>query len=112
MPRVVERLRSMNIDFVRFLGIRLLVLVCLTGVTACSSLPADLFGQDFGDIEVTEVPTLQTVSCQEPRPKICTLQYEPVCAVMESGSINTYPSACNACADIAVSAWRPEPCEE
>ena len=102
----------MNIDFVRFLSIRLVVLVCLTGVTACAALPVDLFGQGAGDIEVTEVPTPETVRCEALRPKICTLQYEPVCALMESGSVNTYPSACNACADIAVSAWRPEPCEE
>lgn len=102
----------MNIDLVRFLSIRLVALGCLTAVAACTSLPADLFGQGPDDLEVSEVPVLQTVQCEEPRPKICTLQYEPVCAVMESGSINTYPSACNACADIAVSAWRPEPCEE
>ena len=94
----------MNIDLVRFLSIRLGILACLTGVTACIALPSDF--------EVSETPILQAVQCEEPRPKICTLQYEPVCAVMESGSINTYPSACNACADIAVSAWRPEPCEE
>ena len=102
----------MNIDLVRFLSIRLVALGCLTAVTACTSLPADLFGQGPADAEVLEAPILQTDQCEEPRPKICTLQYEPVCAVMESGSINTYPSACNACADIAVSAWRPEPCEE
>jgi hypothetical protein len=102
----------MNIELVRFLSIRLVILACLSAVTACTALPADLFGQGTGDIGVTEVATLQTVSCEQPRPKICTLQYEPVCAVMESGSINTYPSACNACADIAVSAWRPEPCED
>lgn len=102
----------MNIDLVRFLRIRLVVLASLTGVTACTALTADLFGQGPADFEVTEVPVLQTNSCEEPRPKICTLQYEPVCAVMKSGPINTYPSACNACADIAVSAWRSEPCEE
>lgn len=102
----------MNIDLVRFLSIRLVAMGCLMAVTACTSLPADLFGQGSADLEVSEVPVLQTVQCEEPRPKICTLQYEPVCAVMEAGSINTYPSACNACADIAVSAWRPEPCEE
>ena len=102
----------MNIDFLRLLSIRLVVPVCLTGVTACTGLPADLRGQGSGDLESSEVPSLRTVSCEEPRPRICTLQYEPVCAVMESGPINTYPSACNACADIAVRAWRPEPCEE
>ena len=102
----------MNSELARFLSIRLVTLAFLMALTACTSLPADFFGQGPGDLEVLETPILQTVQCEEPRPKICTLQYEPVCAVMESGSINTYPSACNACADIAVSAWRPEPCEE
>ena len=102
----------MNIDLLWSVSMRLIVLICLTGVTACTALPANLFGQGADDIEITEATTLQTKSCEEPRPKICTMQYEPVCAMMESGSINTYPSACNACADIAVSAWRPEPCEE
>lgn len=54
----------------------------------------------------------RTKMCEDPRPKICTMRYEPVCAVMASGLITTYPSACNACADIAVSGWRAEPCEE
>ena len=102
----------MNIDLVRFLSIRLVLLACLTTVTACTSLPADLFGQGVADPEVSEAPALQTFQCEEPRPKICTMQYKPVCAVLESGLITTYPSACNACADVAVSAWRPEPCEE
>tara|TARA_B100000927_G_C16284816_1_gene397066 strand:- start:315 stop:623 length:309 start_codon:yes stop_codon:yes gene_type:complete len=102
----------MNIDLVRLLSTGLGVLVCLTLVTACTALPSDLFGQGPVDLQVSEVPELQNIQCEEPRPKICTMQYEPVCAVMELGSINTYPSACNACADIAVSAWRPEPCEE
>ena len=54
----------------------------------------------------------RTKMCEDPRPKICTMRYAPVCAVMASGLITTYPSACNACADIAVSGWRAEPCEE
>ena len=102
----------MNIDLVRFLSIRLVLLACLTTVTACTALPPDLFGQGPADREVLETPTTQTMQCEEPRPKICTMQYKPVCAVLESGLITTYPSACNACADVAVSAWRPEPCEE
>ena len=102
----------MNIDLVRFLSIRLVLLAWLTTVTACTALPLDLFGQGPADREVLETPTTQTMQCEEPRPKICTMQYKPVCAVLESGLITTYPSACNACADVAVSAWRPEPCEE
>ena len=79
----------MNIDLVRFLSIRLVALGCLTAVTACTSLPADLFGQGPADPEVSEAPAVHTVHCDEPSPKICTLQYDPVCAVMDSGSIIT-----------------------
>ena len=65
----------MNIGLVRFLSIRLVALDCLMTMTACTSLPADLFGQGPADPEVSETPALQTVKCEEPRPKICTLQY-------------------------------------
>jgi hypothetical protein len=62
---------------------------------------------------VVEAPAKSiTTTCENPRPKICTMRYEPVCAVMATGRITTYPSACNACADIAVSGWRPDPCED
>ena len=61
-------------------------------------------------VEAPAKPT--TTTCEDPRPKICTMRYEPVCAVMATGRITTYPSACNACADIAVSGWRPDPCED
>ena len=50
--------------------------------------------------------------CEDPRPMVCTMEYMPVCANLAAGGTATYPSGCNACADIAVSAWRPEPCEE
>ena len=102
----------MNIDLLRYLNPK--VWTAFGGlllVTACT-LPTDILGQRDSDAASLEPLVPQTGRCEEPRPKICTMQYEPVCAVMESGSINTYPSACNACADIAASAWRPEPCEE
>ena len=102
----------MNIELVRILSVRLVLLACLTTMTACTALSPDLFGQGPAGREVSETSARQTVQCEEPRPKICTMQYKPVCAVLESGLITTYPSACNACADVAVSAWRPEPCEE
>ena len=68
---------------------------------------------DYQNPAVVDTPAkLTTTTCEDPRPKICTMRYEPVCAVMATGRITTYPSACNACADIAVSGWRPDPCED
>ncbi len=59
-----------------------------------------------------EVPASGWTACESPRPKICTMEYAPVCARLDGENPRTYPSRCNACADIAVSAWRDAPCEE
>lgn len=79
-------------------------------LAGCQMMPS------LGDYQrpaVVEAPAKPiTTTCDDPRPKICTMRYEPVCAVMATGRITTYPSACNACADVAVSGWRPDPCED
>ena len=98
---------SVGSGLVRVLAVSLFT-VTLAG---CQMMP------DFGvsqSAAVVEAPTKPnaTRTCEDPRPKICTMRYEPVCAVMATGRITTYPSACNACADIAVSGWRPDPCED
>ena len=50
------------------------------------------------------------VACTEPRPQVCTMQYEPVCARIGEGDAaewKTYASDCSACGDPEVSAYRP-----
>ena len=79
----------------------LLLLVFLTGCTA--STPA----RDSG---VTAGESWQ--ACEGERPRVCTMIYDPVCGRRGDGSLDTYASPCNACADVAVSAWHPETCEE
>ena len=51
------------------------------------------------------------VTCEEPRPEVCTRDYRPVCAEVADGSVRTYPNGCDACADEAVQAYRPGACE-
>jgi hypothetical protein len=66
-------------------------------------------------VEAPVLPTTpQTVwnDCGSDRPRICTMEYAPVCARLGAGGEKTYPSKCNACADIAVAAWRDAPCKE
>ncbi|GAB3274878.1 hypothetical protein [Parahaliea aestuarii] len=36
--------------------------------------------------------------CSEPRPQVCTMEYDPVCGELQSGSRSDYSSPCNACA--------------
>lgn len=63
-----------------------------------------------GDPETVSGST--TTSCTDPRPMVCTMEYRPVCAALVAGTEKTYPSGCNACADVAVASWRDGPCEE
>jgi hypothetical protein len=49
--------------------------------------------------------------CQEPRPQICTMDYQPVCAQLEGGTFKTYSNACTACADTLVSGHSEGACE-
>ena len=49
--------------------------------------------------------------CTEPRPEVCTMDYNPVCATRADGSTATYPNGCGACADAAVVSHRPGTCE-
>lgn len=52
------------------------------------------------------------ISCVEPRPEVCTMEYVPVCATLASGGSRTYASACTACADPAVAGYQDGLCSE
>ena len=52
----------------------------------------------------------QGVACVDPRPQVCTMEYNPVCAVLANGSSKQYSSPCNACADDAVKSYLPDAC--
>jgi hypothetical protein len=48
--------------------------------------------------------------CGEPRPQVCTMEYNPVCATLSEGGTKQYASPCNACADDAVSSYLADVC--
>ena len=50
------------------------------------------------------------VTCVDPRPQVCTMEYNPVCVVLSDGSSKLYSSPCNACADDAVKNYLPGAC--
>ena len=50
------------------------------------------------------------IVCEEPRPEICTMHYDPVCGALEGGSTKTYSNACAACSDRAVTGYTENPC--
>ncbi len=49
--------------------------------------------------------------CTEPRPKICTHEYRPVCANLEGGAKQTYASGCVACSDASVVSYSANKCD-
>jgi len=84
---------------------KLFLVALLLGLTACS-VPGG--NQSTG---VPAPPEAGMTVCSEPRPMVCTMEYRPVCASLVAGGEKTYPSGCNACADIAVQGWLDGPCE-
>lgn len=50
------------------------------------------------------------ISCQEPRPEICTKDYLPVCGALQNGDKKTYANACVACSDTAVHGYTKSVC--
>ena len=49
-------------------------------------------------------------ACIEPRPQLCTMVYDPVCAMRSATARQTYSNACSACADPDVVAHLPGAC--
>ena len=59
---------------------------------------------------VTPETSSKGVACVDPRPQVCTMEYNPVCAVVSDGTSKEYSSPCNACADDAAKSYLPGAC--
>jgi len=71
-----------------------LALVALGLLSACASEPLD------------------TTACPEPRPQVCTMEFAPTCAVLESGVRKEFSSPCTACSNPEVTGYVIGPCPE
>jgi hypothetical protein len=78
--------------------------VLLTGYTAVACAQTSAVKE-----AVSSQPVL--VACVEPRPQLCTMQYDPVCGLTASNQYKTYSNACSACSDASVSGHNPGACE-
>ena len=88
-------------------AVRLLAAALLTAAVGCGERPQSV--ADYSE-------------CQDPRPQMCTREYQPVCALVDTGircvtepcpsqSRKTYGNACDACADAAVMGYVAGACE-
>ncbi|RLA42311.1 MAG: hypothetical protein DRR06_10305 [Gammaproteobacteria bacterium] len=59
---------------------------------------------------VIEPEMLSMTACEEPRPQICTMIYDPVCGITKTGIRKTYASDCSACADENVAGFEKMEC--
>ncbi len=83
---------------------RMVMIVLLTGYTAvaCAQSPA---------VEETVSSRPVLIACEEPRPQLCTMQYDPVCGLTANNQYKTYSNACSACSDASVTGHSPGACE-
>lgn len=78
----------------------LLIGLIALALTACGSKPT------------AEPSVVSGTQCSGPRPQVCTMEYNPVCATLVAGGSKQYASPCNACADDAVAAYQMGACPE
>jgi hypothetical protein len=81
--------------------IALLIYPCLT-LTGCTTV---------SKTEKVKNTESKITVCTEPRPQICTLQYQPVCALRQDATEKTYATGCTACSDKQVESYREGACE-
>ena len=86
---------------IRLIGALAAVMLCT--LSSCATLNTASTPQNTADSTA--------VMCSEPRPRVCTMEYMPVCAQLIDGGEQVFASKCNACADITVAAYIPQPCE-
>lgn len=62
-------------------------------------------------IDLNEPGALDIILCEEPRPQICTREYDPVCATLKDGSTRTGATGCTSCSDFEVVGYKVGACE-
>lgn len=77
-----------------------MLLVSLAFIVGCSSGPEARKAERYADHQL----------CPRERPQVCTMEYKPVCALMENGQRKEFSSACSACSQSDVVAHQADAC--
>ena len=85
--------------------LRLFLLVSLSlSSIACATSSGEKNKIDY------EPGALDLIICEEPRPQICTREYNPVCATLKDGSTKTGSTGCTSCSDPEVVGYKMGAC--
>jgi hypothetical protein len=77
-----------------------MLLLSLAFIVGCASGPETRNAERYADHQL----------CPQERPQVCTMEYNPVCARLEDGRNKEFPSACSACSQAEVVAYKPDAC--
>lgn len=59
---------------------------------------------------INEPGALDLILCEDPRPQICTREYDPVCGTLKNGSAVTGSTGCTSCSDPDVVGYKMGAC--
>ena len=59
---------------------------------------------------INEPGALDLILCEDPRPQVCTREYDPVCGTLKNGSIVTGSTGCTSCSDSDVVGYKMGAC--
>jgi hypothetical protein len=72
---------------------------------------AIMVGFAFGMIGGAALAQTAPIMCKDPRPEMCTMQFDPVCAQTADGTKKTASNGCAACGDKSIVAYTRGKCE-
>ncbi len=59
---------------------------------------------------INEPGALDLILCEDPRPQVCTREYDPVCGTLKNGSAVTGSTGCTSCSDSDVVGYKMGAC--